>query len=222
MKAIILTLTLLLAACDHGFGSRSNDLSHDYVSNGERIYLTGTSASGQPVNSLGGDAAMGMHRQMHSGGCASCHGDDREGRRLWPRFWVEAPALTAEALASRQFLGVAVSSETAGEAADYITQKLPGSELALGGRANLYYWYYATQVLKHIDGPQWERWNRRLRPLLTRSQEKSGELAGSWDPYKPVPDRWGAFGGRLYVTTMNLLSLAVTYRYLPLYEDTAR
>jgi mono/diheme cytochrome c family protein len=98
MKVITLTLTLFLVACDHGFDSRSNDLSHDYISNGERIYLTGTSASGQPVNSLGGDAPMGMHRQMHGGGCASCHGDDRDGRRLWPRFWIEAPALTTEAL----------------------------------------------------------------------------------------------------------------------------
>jgi len=37
-----------------------------------------------------------------------------------------------------------------------------------------------------------------------------------------VPDRWGPHGGRLYVTTLNLLSLEVFYRHLPLYEDTAR
>jgi mono/diheme cytochrome c family protein len=41
---------------------------------------------------------MGMHMQMHGGGCATCHGDDREGRRLMPRFWIKAPALTADAL----------------------------------------------------------------------------------------------------------------------------
>lgn len=98
MKAIPLILTAFLSACGHGFNSRTTEFEHDYVSNGERIYLTGTSASGQPVNSLGGDATMGMHRQMHGGGCGSCHGDDREGQRLWPRFWVEAPALTAESL----------------------------------------------------------------------------------------------------------------------------
>ena len=25
-----------------------------------------------------------------------------------------------------------------------------------------YYWYYATQVLKHVDGPQWKAWNLSL------------------------------------------------------------
>ena len=41
---------------------------------------------------------MGMHRQMHGGSCSSCHGVDREGQRLWPRFWIKAPALTNKAL----------------------------------------------------------------------------------------------------------------------------
>jgi len=41
---------------------------------------------------------MGMHRQIHGGGCATCHGINREGRRLLPRFWAKAPALTADAL----------------------------------------------------------------------------------------------------------------------------
>jgi hypothetical protein len=66
----------------------------------------------------------------------------------------------------------------------------------------------------------WEKWDAQLRPLLIRSQAKSGDLAGSWHPYNPVRDRWGAFGGRLYVTTMNLLSLEVRHRMLPLYKKT--
>lgn len=41
---------------------------------------------------------MGMHQQMHGGGCASCHGVDRARRRLYPRFWIKAPALTANSL----------------------------------------------------------------------------------------------------------------------------
>jgi hypothetical protein len=89
-------------------------------------------------------------------------------------------------------------------------------------RRDTYYWYYATQVLKFVDGPMWEQWDQRLRPLLIQSQVKSGELAGSWHPYNPIPDRFGAFGGRLYVTTMNLLSLEVRHRMLPLYQKTNR
>ena len=83
-----------------------------------------------------------------------------------------------------------------------------------------YYWYYATQVLKHAGGDAWETWNRELQPLLVGSQEKRGDMRGSWHPYEPVPDRWGAHGGRLYVTAMNLLSLEVRYRLLPLYDQT--
>lgn len=52
-------------------------------------------------------------------------------------------------------------------------------------------------------------------------QVTTGPLAGSWDPHNPVPDRW-AVAGRIYVTTLNLLSLEVYYRHLPIYEETAR
>ena len=89
-------------------------------------------------------------------------------------------------------------------------------------RRDTYYWYYATQVMFHMGGDYWSEWNRRLHPMLTSSQEKEGDLAGSWNPQAPIPDRWGSFGGRLYVTTMNLLSLEVFYRHLPLYEDTSK
>jgi hypothetical protein len=61
-----------------------------------------------------------------------------------------------------------------------------------------------------------------LRPLLLRTQVTAGLDAGSWDPNGDVPDAWSKFGGRLYVTTLNLLSLEVYYRHLPLYEATAK
>ena len=102
--------------------------------------------------------------------------------------------------------------------ADYlVNNQLPSDSTPL--LRDTYYWYYATQVLKYVDGPQWKTWNDQLRPLLIRSQEKEGDFAGSWHPYRPVPDRWGSFGGRIYVTTMNLLSLEVRHRMLPLYRQ---
>jgi hypothetical protein len=58
--------------------------------------------------------------------------------------------------------------------------------------------------------------------MLIQSQEKNGAMAGSWDARLPVPDRWGPHCGRLYVTTLNLLSLEVYYRHLPLYVETAK
>ena len=73
----------------------------------------------------------------------------------------------------------------------------------------------------HMGGDYWDRWNRHLNPLLLETQIKVGPEAGSWDPELPIPDRWSAHAGRLYVTTMNLLNLEVYYRHLPIYEETA-
>lgn len=103
---------------------------------------------------------------------------------------------------------------------DYLLEQLPSDENAIV--RDTYYWYYATQVLRHMDGEAWQQWKSRLVPLLRRSQINQGEYAGSWDPLGPVPDRWSAHGGRIYLTAMNLLSLEVDYRLLPLYIDTVR
>ncbi len=79
-----------------------------------------------------------------------------------------------------------------------------------------YYWYYATQVMFRLGGEHWQQWNDRLQPLLVTSQTTDGPLAGSWDPHRPVPDKWASYGGRLFVTAMNLLSLEIYDRHLPL------
>ena len=65
-----------------------------FQSNGERIYLTGASASGTSITYTGGN----MHLEMMGGGCATCHGADRRGARMMPEFWLEAPPLTQAAL----------------------------------------------------------------------------------------------------------------------------
>jgi hypothetical protein len=78
-----------------------------------------------------------------------------------------------------------------------------------------YYWYYGTQAMYSLGGDYWSAWRGRLEPLLVESQLTTGPAAGSWDPFRPVPDKWADYGGRLYVTTLNLLSLEVERRYLP-------
>ena len=101
MKSLVVVSLLLVASCngrfEHGPTTGSTS-SSAFVSNGERIYFTGSSASGTAISAIGGSGMTGMHQQVHGGGCASCHGADREGQRLWPQFWIEAPALTAAAL----------------------------------------------------------------------------------------------------------------------------
>jgi hypothetical protein len=82
-----------------------------------------------------------------------------------------------------------------------------------------YYWYYATNLMFHVKGERWEKWNGNLKKLLLDTQETQGPLRGSWDPLAGTPDRWGSVAGRIYVTTMHLLMLEVYYRTLPLYSD---
>ena len=79
---------------------------------------------------------------------------------------------------------------------------------------DVYYWYYATQTLHHLDGDVWDNWNRVMRQLLPEDQTKEGAERGSWSP---ISDRWGPHGGRLYVTCLSLYMLEVYYRHLPIY-----
>jgi hypothetical protein len=79
---------------------------------------------------------------------------------------------------------------------------------------NIYYLYYATQVMHHFGGSDWKSWNEAMRSYLVQSQEKAGPNAGSWSS---VGDAHGAAGGRLMMTSLSLLTLEVYYRHLPLY-----
>ena len=67
---------------------------------------------------------------------------------------------------------------------------------------NVYYDYYATQVMHHFQGPLWEKWNRMLRDFFVEQQEKEEHEAGSWF----FADDFGSsMGGRLYITAMATL-----------------
>ena len=129
-----------------------------------------------------------------------------------------SPCMTAVGLLMQLYMGWDRYDPRLTDGAEYLMQNLPSDTSIL--TRDTYYWYYATQIIRHIGGDDWKTWHGALHPLLVDSQIKDGEMAGSWDPLNPVPDRWGAQAGRLYVTAMNLLSLEVDYRLLPLYDDT--
>lgn len=78
--------------------------------------------------------------------------------------------------------------------------------------ADMYYTYYATQVMHHYSGQEWAEWNRKMRDSLLKAQDKSsGDLQGSFNGSN------GHVSGRLMQTSLCLLTLEVYYRYLPLY-----
>ncbi len=135
---------------------------------------------------------------------------------------VPTPTMTSVGLLMRLYLGWHRDHPAFARGTDYLAKRPPAIGTRTNPQRDTYYWYYGTQVMFHKGGQHWRDWNHALHPLLVDTQIREGELAGSWDPRRPVPDRWAAHAGRLYVTTMNLLSLEVTYRHLPLYDDTAK
>jgi hypothetical protein len=123
--------------------------------------------------------------------------------------------MTAEALVCRQILGWPRDFPPLVKGASQVAQHL----LTMDER-NIYYWYYGTQLLHNMKDQDWETWNPRVRESLIEMQVKNDSCAkGSWDPFQPVPDHWARTAGRLYLTSLSILTLEVYYRYLPLYRD---
>jgi hypothetical protein len=121
-----------------------------------------------------------------------------------------SPAMTAVGLRCRQDLGWERSHPSLRRGIDALLLDAPFS---MSDR-DVYYWYYATQVLYHYGGDPWQEWNNKMRVELPASQVKAGREAGSWPPQS---DRWGRDAGRLYTTCLSLLCLETYYRHLPLY-----
>ena len=135
--------------------------------------------------------------------------EQRQGR-------VPSLAMTAEGLLMRFYLGRDRTHPEMVSGADYLRNHLPGEP---GTPSDVYYLYYATQVMFQMQGEYWEDWNAHLRPRLEANQVQEGQLIGSWSPTQPTRDRWGHAGGRLYMTAMNLLMLEVYYRHMPLFRE---
>lgn len=67
-----------------------------------------------------------------------------------------------------------------------------------------YYEYYMSQALFHADDATWKEWNARNIRYLATLQSQDGSFPGNQGPS--------------FNTAGALLSLAVNYRYLPIYE----
>ena len=80
----------------------------------------------------------------------------------------------------------------------------------------MYYNYYATQVMKHWEGSEWDQWNKVMRDFLIRTQAKKGAETGSWH----FDENHANYGGRLYTTSLATMTLEVYYRHFPLYQKT--
>lgn len=109
-----------------------------------------------------------------------------------------------------------------------VTGLLKNSPVGKGQIKNLYYYYYATQVVHFFDGEEWKTWNlgskaadgsrkEGMRDWLVSEQvQKEGENRGSWNPEGGFI---GTSCGRLGTTAMCILTLEVYYRHLPPSKD---
>jgi hypothetical protein len=125
--------------------------------------------------------------------------------------------LSAAGLLTRQYLGCRKDDADLVAGCDYLMKNMPPESASQLGQ--IYYYYYATQVLHHMEGSDFDLWNHRMREHLIRTQQSEGHKAGSWSP---EGTDYGDRGGRLYATSMALMTLQVYYRHLPMYRHVKR
>lgn len=118
-----------------------------------------------------------------------------------------SPTMTAVGLLCRMYMGWKIDRPEMKAGVEYLAKTGPSRE-------NMYYNYYATQVLHQYGGDLWKQWNLKLREHLVSTQVKTGPAAGSWE----VTDPHGNLGGRIYQTSLSVMTLEVYYRHLPLYR----
>jgi len=120
--------------------------------------------------------------------------------------------MTAEGLLCRILLGWPRSHPALRAGVAELVLNVPDQSDPL---QSVYFWYYATQVLHHYGGDEWELWNAHMKKTLPALQESSGPEKGSWGPER---DMYGRVGGRLYSTCLSIYCLEVYYRHLAIYS----
>jgi len=115
-----------------------------------------------------------------------------------------SPAMTAEMLYARMLLGQKLDDADIKEATDFLVQARPDVH-----QPNVYYWYYGSLCMLQVQNDLWKRWNAQTRDALIALQSKAGGAEGSWN----ADPKYGDRGGRVYMTSLALLTLEVYYRY---------
>ena len=121
-------------------------------------------------------------------------------------------ATTAVGLLCRMYLGWKKEEPALQRGVQYMSKLGPA-------RNNMYFNYYATQVLHHYGGDEWKKWNAVMRDQLTNSQVTKGDFRGDKGSWWTEGQRHGERGGRLYETSLSVMTLEVYYRHMPLYKD---
>jgi hypothetical protein len=145
--------------------------------------------------------------------------DSNKGRYKYTADSGPTPVMSSVALLCRQYLGVNPRNPGLIKGCEYLVQSaMPGTS------NNIYYEYYATQVLHHMGGDTWKIWNEGkdgkpgIRDYLIHRQEQNKGNRQHIEGSFPVTDVYGGEGGRVMITALSVLCLEVYYRHLPLYR----
>ncbi len=122
-------------------------------------------------------------------------------------------ATSAIGMLSRMYLGWREDNPILAQGVSWLSREGPSTKAPV----DLYYNYYATQVMRHVGGTPWEAWNAQLREFLIDQQQTTGHASGSWFFTNSNSDE----GGRLYCTSLAAMILEVYYRHLPIYSAAA-
>ena len=122
------------------------------------------------------------------------------------------PATTAVGLLCCMYLGWKKNEPGLEKGVEYLSNHGPS-------KTDMYFNYYATQVLRHYGAEKWTKWNTEMRDWLVKEQSMAdNHMKGSW----MVGNGHGAgAGGRLYTTSMATMILEVYYRHMPIYKTQA-
>ena len=120
------------------------------------------------------------------------------------------PTMTAEALLCWMYPGLKNDRPGLVHGVEWLSER----PFASASKFDIYYWYYATQVMHHHGGPEWDRGVPCLRDLLVSSQETQGHLAGKLPPRGNIPVK----GAAIDMTALAICTLEVYYRHLPIFR----
>lgn len=124
------------------------------------------------------------------------------------------PATTAVGLLCRMYMGWKKDNPALEKGVRWLASQGPTT-------GNMYFSYYATQVVFQFDGSDgsmWKEWNAKMRDALVTSQSTKGHEEGSW-MFPGAGDHGFDRGGRLYCTAMATMTLEIYYRHMPIYQE---
>jgi hypothetical protein len=106
------------------------------------------------------------------------------------------PSNTAVGLLSRIHLGCRMDHPALRRGMAQVSDQGPSPD-------NMYFNYYATQLMWQAEPERWRKWRSKMRDQLVQGQSTQADSKGSWY----YGNMGSAEGGRLYSTSMALMIL---------------